>query len=119
VDKPVFPPSVWIELAKENPLGRHDITARDAQDWFDLVWPAYKQHRRRIRKPNHKLRIAQWWLRVLPAEIDKARERGVELRRGKVAEKLTLAAESAFAHAPLSPRSDLPPLTIGRGVKRG
>jgi hypothetical protein len=119
VDKPSFAPLFWQELAANNPLGRADITEQDARDWFDLVWLVYKEHYPRVRKPNHRLRIANWWIRVGDEEIDKARARGQQMRRTVEAEKLQAAASAAFTTAPLSPRTDLPPMRIARGVARG
>ena len=119
MDKPSFSPYFWNNLAVNNPLGRRDITEQDARDWFDLIWPIYEQTRTRIQNPRHKLRVAQFWVRVSAVEIERARALGAERRRSVKAERLADVASKAFPtqHAP--PRTDLPPLKRGRGVRRG
>jgi len=119
VDKPSFSPHFWRNLATHNPLGRRDITEQDARDWFDLTWPKYEQSRPRVRKPNHKLRVASWWIRISTAEIDRARALGLEKRRGKQADKLTHIAEKAFPSQRTPLRADLPKLRISRGRDDG
>jgi hypothetical protein len=122
VIKPNFPPHFWHELAASNPMGRRDVTAQDARDWFDFTWPVYKNYRTRTRCPNHKLRLNQWWHRINDAELDRARAFGAEQRRSTHAEELQKAATLTFAShtvAPLSPRTDLPPLRISRGRANG
>jgi hypothetical protein len=120
VEKPVLPPAFWQSLATENPLGLRNITPRDAEDWFDLKWPVYEEYAAGAKtKPNHKLRIKQWWARLSQGELDRARTRGVEVRRSEQATALSAIAEK-FLHSVNQPlRTDLPPLNTSRGGKRG
>ena len=111
MDKPSFSPKFWQALATDNPLGRNDISAHDAQAWFDLIWPAYRERHTHVRKPKHKLRVSQWWLNLKPYDLDRARDRSDNLRRSASSAKFaSLAAQKAPP-----PRTDLPPLTISRG----
>ena len=119
MEKPNFPSSFWQGLATHNPLGHKDITEQDARDWFDLIWPVYQQNRSRVRVPNHKLRIANWWIRITKAEIEKARARGAELRRSNAADRLTELAAQVFPQQAPPLRRDLPPLKIVRGGEHG
>lgn len=119
MDKPSFRPAFWQDLALENPLGRRDITEQDARDWFDWIWVVYRQRHSRVRAPNHKLRIARWWFNLSDDDIDRARARGRESRRGVAAERLTRVATKALPSSAQPLRKDLPPLQSNRGGERG
>jgi hypothetical protein len=120
VEKLQFPPIFWHELARENPLGRNDITARDARDWFDLKWPIFEEYAAtsKAKKPNHTLRVKLWWHKLTDQELERARAYGAESRRGERARQLSEVASKVLPSETRTIRADLPPLTISRGGKR-
>ena len=119
MDKPSFSPAYWRDLARENPLGRRDISEQDTRDWFDMIWLVYRERFNRVRNPNHKLRIARWWANLSDGDIDRARARGSESRRGVAAERLTQVATKALPSGAQPLRKDLPPLQSSRGGEGG
>ena len=117
--RPIFPPYFWQELAASNPLGLLDVTEQDARDWFDMIWPVYQQHRSGTRTPNHKLKTANFWIRLTEKDLDRARAFGLERRRGAQVAKLTETASRAFPDPTPAPRRDLPPLQVAQGQAHG
>ncbi len=118
MEKPTFSPSFWLGLAVNNPLGRTDITEEDVRDWFDFVWPVYSEHRRTRAKHRHKVRVARWWLRVKPEDIDRSRARAEALRRSAANRRFEKRiSDSPYPSIP--PRTDIPPLRVSRGASRG
>ena len=70
MEKPVFAPSFFEELAADNPLGAN-ISAAEAEAWWHFVaWPKYKTCRYRA----HKRAVTRWWARLRPFELDLARQ---------------------------------------------
>lgn len=117
--KPIFPPSFWQDLAASNPLGLLDVTEQDARDWFEMIWPVYQQHRAGTRTPNHKLKVANFWIRIGERELERARAFGAERRRGAQVAQLTEIASQAFPDPNPAPRRDLPSLKIAWGMSDG
>jgi hypothetical protein len=77
MDKPVLPPRFWQDLSE---AGVEVVSSEVVESWFALCWPLYDAYaeealERGVKKINHKLRIAQWWRRARPDEIEAARER--------------------------------------------
>ena len=121
MEKPTFPPSFYEELARENPLGDHRITAQDAQDWFEFVWPEIREYYAGRRgKPRWKLRIVRWWVRVDEDVLSRARIRASGTRNHETALRLQVLADRALSatSAPLDDGSGLPPMRTG-GRRRG
>lgn len=73
--KPVLSPRFLRQLAAENPLGL-PLTEQDVRDWWDYIWPVYRDRGYR----DHKRAIKRWWQRVEGGELDRARERAHNLR---------------------------------------
>jgi hypothetical protein len=108
-------PLFWRELAAENPLGSNRITPRDAEDWFDLKWPLMREYcGANSTSKGIRRRIVNWWSRVDAGEIDRARARGVEIRRSQAVAKLTQIATKVLPPDSQQIRKDLPPLTVSR-----
>ena len=69
MERPVFKPEFYRELASENPLGL-TIHWREVEAWFNIVaWPAYKTYPYR----QHKKAVRRWWSRVSERELDRVR----------------------------------------------
>lgn len=70
MEKPVFGPDFFRELAIENPLGV-ELSEEDAEAWWHwIAWPAYKTHRYK----DHKRAVRNWWARLTFTELTRARE---------------------------------------------
>lgn len=70
MERPVFKPEFYRELALENPLGL-TIHWREAEAWFNYIaWPAYKTYG----YTKHHRATRRWWARVTMRDLDRARD---------------------------------------------
>jgi hypothetical protein len=83
VERPVFKPEFYRELASENPLGL-TIHWREVEAWFNIVaWPAYKTYTYR----QHKKAVRRWWARVSERDLDRTREAMDNVKLGRAQEE--------------------------------
>lgn len=69
LERPVFSPAFYRELALENPLGL-TLHWREVEAWFNYIaWPAYKTYGYR----RHKQAVRRWWSRCSMRDLDRAR----------------------------------------------
>ncbi len=69
MEKPIFAPAFWRELAAACPLGPCEPEV--VESWFEIAWP--KINARNYR--NTKRAVAAWWSRVAQYELDQAQQR--------------------------------------------
>jgi hypothetical protein len=70
LDKPVFNPDFYRELASENPFGL-TLHWREVEAWFDYIaWPAYKTYG----YTRHRKAVRRWWARCTMYDLDRARD---------------------------------------------
>ena len=70
MDKPVFDPEFYRELASENPFGL-TLHWREVEAWFDYIaWPAYKTYNYKL----HRKATRRWWAKASQRDLDRARE---------------------------------------------
>lgn len=70
MERPVFKPEFYRELAEENPFGL-TLNWHEVEAWFNFIaWPVYKTY---IYK-NHKTAVRRWWARAHLRELERARE---------------------------------------------
>ena len=70
MDKPVFKPEFFRELAAENPFGL-TLHWREAEAWFEhICWPAYKTYNYK----RHGVAVRRWWARCSMRDLERARE---------------------------------------------
>ena len=70
LDKPVFSPEFFRELASENPFGLK-LHWREVEAWFNFIaWPAYKTYN----YTQHQRAIRRWWARACTMDLERARE---------------------------------------------
>jgi hypothetical protein len=119
VEKPCFPPKFWRQLAKENPLGRNDITPQDAHDWFELTWPKMREYCKPGSIQHFRKRVVNWWHKLKFTEIERARAYGQQLRRTAQTERLTIIASKVLPSEPKHLKANLPPLRTSRGGENG
>lgn len=94
--KPRMPVGYWQHLADSNPIGMQ-LTAQDAEAWFDMVWLRYRMKTYR----RHQQAITNWWSRISRREIEQARERAALILNERENEELEARAvrESQQANA--------------------
>ena len=79
------------------------------ESWFDSIWPVYEAYaeeameRSRSKRVNHKLRIANWWRRVRPVELEHARVRLEALAVARENEALEALADRINSRETTSP----------------
>jgi hypothetical protein len=93
MEKPVFAPSFFEELAIDNPLGANLTTAEVEAWWHFIAWPRYKTYRYRA----HKRALRKWWAGISMSDISRARE---AMERSKVAAAQARQDEIADAGVP-------------------
>ncbi len=97
MEKPVFNPEFFRELAQDNPLGM-DLTPEIAEAWWHYVaWPRYKTYRYR----SHRRAVTKWWASVSKADLDCAQSAIDHARDAKAAR----AQRDLFAHGAPTPSS--------------
>jgi hypothetical protein len=70
MNKPVFNPDFYRELAAENPFGL-TLHWREVEAWFDYIaWPAYKTYG----YTRHHRSVRRWWARCTMYDLDRARD---------------------------------------------
>jgi hypothetical protein len=70
VERPVFKPAFYRELALENPLGL-TIHWREAEAWFNYIaWPRYKTYK----YTRHGVAVRRWWANLSMRDLERARE---------------------------------------------
>ena len=108
VDKPNLAPEFWQKLADSCPTGER-ISGEVVESWFDSIWPVYEAYaeeameRSRSKRVNHKLRIANWWRRVRPVELENARVRLEALAVARENEALEALADRINSRETTSP----------------
>jgi hypothetical protein len=94
VDKPVFKPDFFRELARENPLGL-TLHWREAEAWFNFIaWPAYKTYKYR----RHSAAVRRWWANLTMKDLERAREamENVKLERAQAQQDELVAGVQEF-----------------------
>lgn len=70
MDKPVFAPEFYRELALDNPFGL-TLHWREVEAWFNhIAWPAYKTYNYK----RHHQTVRRWWARCRIEDLGRARE---------------------------------------------
>jgi hypothetical protein len=70
VDKPVFAPEFYRELASDNPFGL-TLHWREVEAWFNYIaWPAYKTYNYK----RHHQTVRRWWARCRSEDLERARD---------------------------------------------
>ena len=70
MERPVFKPEFYRELAQDNPFGL-TIHWRDVEAWFNYIaWPAYKTYNYR----RHGVAVRRWWARAGTRDLERAQE---------------------------------------------
>ena len=97
LDKPVFTPEFYRELASDNPFGL-TLHWREVEAWFDFIaWPAYKTYT----STRHRQAVRRWWARCRSEDLARARNalNNVELERAQK-EQDSLQEEAAQVGTP-------------------
>ncbi len=69
LERPVFSPEFYRELALENPFGL-TLHWREAEAWFNhIAWPAYKTYN----YTRHKTAVRRWWAQCSERDLERAR----------------------------------------------
>jgi hypothetical protein len=82
LDKPIFKPEFYRELARDNPFGL-TLHWREVESWFNhIAWPAYKTYSYK----RHGQTVRRWWARASAKDLDRAREamENVKMERAQV-----------------------------------
>lgn len=83
MERPVFKPDFYRELALENPLGL-ELHWREVEAWFNFIaWPAYKTYNYR----RHAQTVRRWWARVRMDDLVRAREAMENTKIGRAQEE--------------------------------
>jgi hypothetical protein len=70
LERPVFKPDFYRELASENPFGL-TLHWREVEAWFNhIAWPAYKTYN----YTRHQQTVRRWWARSSMRDLERARE---------------------------------------------
>lgn len=68
LDKPIFTPEFYRELAQENPLGLK-LHWREAEAWFLFIaWPSYKTYN----YTRHRQTVRRWWSKISMRDLERA-----------------------------------------------
>lgn len=70
MEKPVFKPEFFRELAHDNPLGL-TISPEEAEAWWlYIAWPSYKTYKYVL----HKKAVRRWWSYLSMKDLGRTRE---------------------------------------------
>jgi hypothetical protein len=100
VERPIFKPEFYRELAQDNPFGL-TLHWREAEAWFNYIaWPAYKTYG----YTRHQMTVRRWWARATQGDIQRARDaiENVEMERAQK-EQDSLPEDSFEQDSPQNP----------------
>lgn len=70
MERPIFNPNFYRELASENPFGL-ELHWREVEAWFNhIAWPAYKTYNYR----QHRKTVRRWWAHCSFLDLERARD---------------------------------------------
>ena len=105
VERPVFSPEFYRELASENPFGL-SLHWREAEAWFHhIAWPAYKTYNYK----RHHQTVRRWWARCSVQDLERARDamENVKLERAQTEQDALPTEEIDFTTPPATLRKIL------------